>query len=104
MINSTSGLEREERARCGEITVRPNTAQERQQYEDMCWVLDDPAIRAKYQGEFVVPFKRVIVAHGKEPGAVRLEAAHITGEDPTLLPLVPIDDSLPDLSPDPLNA
>jgi len=101
MSNLTSKLEPERRAPSAAAAERPNTAQERQQYEDMCWVLEDPAIRAKYQGEFVVPFKRVIVAHGKDPQVVRAEAAQNTGEDPALLPLVPIDDSLPDLSPDP---
>src|SRR5207244_12852639 len=97
-------LERGKRAPCAAATERPNTAQERRQYEDMCWVLEDPEIRAKYQGEFVVPFKRVIVAHGKDMRAVRAEAALKTGEDPALLPLIPIDASLADLSPDPVNA
>jgi hypothetical protein len=72
---------------------------ELQLYEDMCWALEDESLRAAYLGEYVVPYRRTIVAHGTDPQKVRAEAASRTGEDASRLPLVPIDNLLPELSP-----
>jgi len=79
------------------VKVYPLTEEERQQCEDCRWVLHDPEIQAKYIGEFVVPYRRQIIAHGIDIEAVLEEAARITGLKPEDLPVCGIDDPLMDI-------
>ena len=80
------------------VEVHPLTDEERQQAEDCRWVLHDPEIQAKYMDEFVVPYRRQIIAHGTDIEAVLAEAARITGLKPEDLPVCGIDDPLRDIS------
>ena len=80
------------------VEVHPLTEEERQQEEDCRWVLHDQEIQAKYMGEFVVPYRRQIIAHGTDIEAVLAEAARITGLKPEELPVCGIDDPLRDIS------
>jgi hypothetical protein len=77
--------------------VHALTAEERQQEEDVRWAQHDPEVLANHIGEFVVPFDRRIVAHGRDMESVLEEAARVTGRDPDRLPICGIDDPLLDL-------
>lgn len=81
------------------IDVRPITPAERRQIEDAQWATNDGDVREKYQGQFVVPFGRKIVAHGYEVETVLNQAALATGLSLDELPLCSIDDPLQDLAP-----
>ena len=85
-------------ARRPAIEVRPLTPDERQQTEDAQWATRDPQVLAMYVGEFVVPYRRQIVAHGHDIEAVLEEAARVTGLRPEELPVCGIDDPLEYLS------
>lgn len=63
----------------------------------MRWAQHDPEVLANHIGEFVVPFDRRIVAHGRDMESVLEEAARVTGRDPDRLPICSIDDPLLDL-------
>lgn len=79
------------------VEIHPLTAEERQQEEDAYWVLHDLEIQAKYMGQFVVPYRRRIIAHGDDIEAVLAEAARVTGRNPEELPVCGIDDPLLDI-------
>jgi hypothetical protein len=54
-------------------------------------------VLALYLGEFVVPYRREIVAHGTDAALVLAEAARITGRRVEDLPLVGVSDPLVDI-------
>ena len=56
--------------------VRPEVVR---QLADVRWAKQDPEVLARHRGEFVVPYGRKIVAHGKDASVVLAEAARITG-------------------------
>lgn len=76
------------------VEIHPLTAEEVQECEDCRWVTHDPDIQAKYVGQFVVPYRRQIVAHGVDIELVLQEAARVTGKKPNELPISAIDDPL----------
>jgi hypothetical protein len=86
----------ESRAR-PKVQVRPLTAEQRLQLEDMHWARHDPDVQNKYIGQFVVPFQRQIVAHGTNLVTVLEEAARLTGRKPEELPVCGIDDPLQEI-------
>ncbi|TSC58926.1 MAG: hypothetical protein Greene041619_304 [Candidatus Peregrinibacteria bacterium Greene0416_19] len=60
----------------------------------MSWALGDQTVQVEFQGEFVVPYDRKIVAHGHDAAAVLAEAARVTGKRENELALVGIIDPL----------
>jgi hypothetical protein len=54
-------------------------------------------VLARYRGEFVVPYRREVVAHGADAVVVLAEAARITGRRVEELPLVGVIDPLLDV-------
>ncbi len=79
------------------ITMVPLEPKEFQQLENARWARQDPDVLVQYLGEFVVPYKRKIVAHGKDAELVLAEAAQITGRPVEELPLVGVVDPLLDM-------
>lgn len=77
--------------------LRPFTAIERRQFEDIDWAEGDPRVQNEYRGEFVVPFNREIVAHGHDIEAVLKEAARRTRGKVARLPVIGIVDPLLDV-------
>ena len=65
--------------------VRPEVVR---QLADVRSAKQDPEVLARHRGEFVVPYGRKIVAHGKDASVVLAEAARITGRQVLELPLV----------------
>src|SRR5438034_10349023 len=78
-------------------TVKPLTAEQRRRLEDAAWAEEDPQVTATYQGEFVVPYDRRIVAHGRDVQVVLKEAAVKTGRKIEELLVVGIDAPLQDV-------
>jgi len=81
------------------VSVEPLGELERRQIHDVRWARHDPEVQVKYAGQFVVPFGRKIVAHGKDIAAVLAQAARVTGCSEEQLPLCGIDDPLQKLPP-----
>ena len=79
------------------VEIHPLTDEERQQEEDCLWATHDPEILADYVGQFVVPYRRQVVAHGFDIELVLQEAARVTGKRPQELPVCGIDDPLVDI-------
>ena len=79
------------------ISMLPLEPKEIQQLEDARWARQDPDVLVQYLGEFVVPYHREIVAHGKDAAVVLAEAAQITGRPAEDLPLVGVVDPLLDM-------
>ncbi len=52
---------------------------------------------ARYVGEFVVPYRRQVVAHGTDAAAVLAEAARVSGRRAEELALVGVIDPLVDV-------
>jgi hypothetical protein len=75
-------------------TMVPVELKEFQQLEDARWARQDPDVLVQYLGEFVVPYQRKIVAHGKDAAVVLATAAQITGRPAEELPLVGVVDPL----------
>jgi hypothetical protein len=75
----------------------PLQPKELQQLEDARWARQDPDVLVQYPGEFVVPYKRKIVAHCEDAAVVLAEAAQITGRPADELPLVGVVDPLLDM-------
>jgi len=71
-------------------------AQDHQQ-EDLDWATRDPDVQAKYQGQYVVPFGRAVVAHGTDLAAVLRQAEEVTGQPAHELPHCAILDPTQDL-------
>ena len=93
-----SSLERRKQAlRRGQVAMLPLQPKEFQRLEDARWARQDPDVLAQYLGEFVVPYERKIVAHGKDAAVVLAEAAQITGRPVEELPLVGVIDPLLDM-------
>ena len=80
------------------MTMLPLEPKEFQRLEDARSARQDPDVRVQYLGEFVVPYQRKIVAHGKDATVVLAEAANITGRPAEELPLVGVVDPLLDMS------
>ena len=78
-------------------TAQPLTAEQRRRLEDAAWAEEDPQVIATYQGEFVVPCDRRIVAHGRDIQGVLKEAAAKTGRKIEELVVVGIDAPLRDV-------
>ena len=80
------------------VSIEPLSEDERRQICDARWARHDPEVQTKYAGQFVVPYGRKIVAHGKDAAAVLAQAARVTGCAERQLPLCGIDDPLQELS------
>lgn len=78
-------------------TARPLTAEQRQRLADAAWAEEDSQVLASYPGEFVVPYRRRIVAHGRDVQAVLNEATAKTGRKIEELVVVGIDAPLSDV-------
>jgi hypothetical protein len=48
-------------------------------YRDAEWALHDPGVQELYCGQFVVAYKRQIIAHGPDPKAVAAQAELVVG-------------------------
>ena len=93
-----SSLEKTRQAlRRTRISMLPLQPKEFQRLEDARWARQDPDVLVQYLGEFVVPYQRKIVAHGKDAAVVLAEAAQITGRPAEELPLVGVVDPLLDM-------
>jgi hypothetical protein len=96
--NDPAYLEQRKQALRARYTVRPLRPEEFQCQEDMRWARQDPEVLARHRGEFVVPYQRQIVAHGRDAATVLAEASRITGRPVEELPLVGVIDPLLDIS------
>lgn len=83
--------------------LRKTTAEEKRIYDDACWALCDPDVRARYEGRLVVVYQGRIVASGLDPSAIQEEAARLTGTMPGDLPILSIIPSLQEIPPDGLD-
>lgn len=93
-----TSLEQTKRAlRRTQVSMLPLQPKEFQRLEDARWARQDPDVLTNYPGEFVVPYERKIVAHGKDAAVVLAEAAQITGRPVEELPLVGVVDPLLDM-------
>jgi hypothetical protein len=93
-----ASLEQTKRAlRRTQVSMLPLQPKEFQRLEDARWARQDPDVLAKYAGEFVVPYERKIVAHGKDAAVVLADASQITGRPVEELPLVGVVDPLLDM-------
>jgi hypothetical protein len=96
--NLNAYLEERRRNLRSRFQVQPISQERREILQDILWAQQDPAVRALYEGEFVVPWKGKIIAHGDNAQAVLQEAAQITGRRVEDLPLVGVLDTLTDIS------
>jgi hypothetical protein len=94
---AATDLERRKRALRERRSTRPLSAEESRRHDDTRWALEAPEVLALYPGEFVVPYRREVVAHGTDAVAVLTEAARITGRGVEELPLVGVIDPLADV-------
>lgn len=95
-----SFLKRERQAIRQEFAVRGLTSADWEAKRDGHWAETDPQVQAEYQGEFVVPVGRRIVAHGPIAVEVLAEAAKRTGKAVEELPLVGVASPLLEHRPD----
>jgi hypothetical protein len=96
-LSTAADLERRKQALRAGRSTRPLGAEESPRQEDARWALEAPEVLARYRGEFVVPYRREVVAHGTDAVAVLAEAARITGRQVEELPLVGVIDPLLDM-------
>jgi hypothetical protein len=94
---AASDLERRKQALRAGRSTRPLGAEESRRQEDARWALEAPEVLALYRGEFVVPYRREVVAHGTDAAVVLAEAARMTGRGIEDLPLVGVIDPLLDV-------
>jgi hypothetical protein len=94
---ATTDLERRKQALRARRSTRSLGAEESRRQDDARWALEAPEVLALYRGEFVVPYRREIVAHGTHAAVVLAEAAWITGRQVEELPLVGVIDPLLDV-------
>ena len=66
-------------------------------HNDLHWATHDPDVLDKYMGEYVVPFERKIVSHGKNLEDVLNEAARRTGKELWELVFCAVQDPLEDI-------
>jgi hypothetical protein len=90
-------LERRKQALRAQRSTRPLSAEESLRQDDARWAMEAPAVLARYVGEFVVPYRREVVAHGTDAAAVLAEAARVTGRRAEELALVGVTDPLLDI-------
>lgn len=93
-------LERTKEALRARRSTRPLSAEESLRQDDARWAMEAPEVLARYSGEFVVPYRREVVAHGTDAAAVLAEAARVTGRRAEELPLVGVIDPLLDVPQD----
>lgn len=86
-IDATS-VDQRKRTLRAQFSVQPLPPEEFWRQEDARWASEDPDVLALYGGEFVVPYRRKIVAHGTDAAVVLAEAARVTGRQAEELPLV----------------
>jgi hypothetical protein len=90
-------LERRKEALRARRCTRPLSAEESLRQNDARWAMETPEVMARYVGEFVVSYRREVVAHGTDAAAVLDEAARVTGRRAEELPLVGVMDPLVDV-------
>lgn len=90
-------LDERRRAARTKFAVRPLTQHELLVSADIVWAQQDPEIQLTHKGEFVVPYRGQIVAHGQVAAQVLEEAARKTGIRTEELPLVGIIDPVADI-------
>jgi hypothetical protein len=95
-ISPATDLEQRKAALRAQRSTRPLSAEESLRQEDARWAMEAPEVLARYVGEFVVPYRREVVAHGTDAAAVLAEAARVTGRRAEELPLVGVIDPLLD--------
>ena len=93
-------LERRKATLRAQRSTRPLSAEESLRQDDARWAMEAPDVLARYGGEFVVPHRREVVAHGTDAAAVLAEAARITGRRADELALVGVIDPLRDVPQD----
>ena len=82
------------RALRARFTVRRATAAEVRRQADVRWARGETEVLDRYRGEFVVPYRGRIVAHGHDAAAVRASASRATGQPAEGFALVGIIDLL----------
>jgi hypothetical protein len=92
-----TGLEQRTQALRAQLALSPLQPEEILHQEDVRWARRSPEVLARHRGEFVVPYRRQIVAHGMVAADVLAEAARITGRQAEELPLVGVIDPLLDM-------
>ena len=97
--SSATDLERRKEALRVQRCTRQLSVEEALRQDDARWARDAPEVLARYVGEFVVPYRREVVAHGTEAAVVLAEAARVTGRRVEDLPLVGVVDPLLDVPP-----
>ena len=97
LTSPAADLERRKEALRAQRSTRPLSAEEALRQDDARWAMEAPEVLARYVGEFVVPHRREVVAHGTDAAAVLAEAARITGRRADELPLVGVIDPLLDV-------
>ena len=90
-------LERRKEALRAQRTTRPLSAEESLRHDDARWAMEAPEVLARYVGEFVVPYRREVVAHGTDAAVVLADAARVTGRRAEELPLVGVIGPLLDI-------
>jgi hypothetical protein len=95
--NLASRLDQERQALRSRFQTRSLTSEERQAAEDIAWAQQDPDVQAKHRGEFVVPYRRTIVAHGHDVATILGQAAAILGRRSEDIPIVGVMDPLLDI-------
>jgi hypothetical protein len=96
-MDASSLEQRKQALRRTQVSMVPLQPRELRRLEDARWARQDPDVLAQYLGEFVVPYERRIVAHGRDAAVVLAEAAQITGRPVEELPLVGVIDPLLDM-------
>jgi hypothetical protein len=79
------------------FSMQPLSPEECRRHEDAQWASHDPEVMSLYEGQFVVPYDRKIVAHGTDAARVLADAARITGRQADELPLIGVVDPLLDI-------
>jgi hypothetical protein len=93
-------LERTKEALRAQRCTRALSAEESLRQDDARWAMEAPEVQTRYVGEFVVPYRREVVAHGTAAAAVLAEAARVTGRRAEELALVGVIDPLLDVPQD----
>ncbi len=97
LTGAAADLERTREALRARRSTRALSAEESLRQDDARWAREAPEVLARHVGEFVVPYRREVVAHGNDAAAVLAEAARVTGRRADELALVGVIDPLLDV-------
>jgi hypothetical protein len=99
LTGPATDLERSREALRARRSTRALSAEESLRQDDARWAIEAPEVLARYVGEFVVPYRRQVAAHGTDAVAVLAEASRVTGRRAEELALVGVIDPLLDVPP-----